>query len=218
MNPAPQRTVFVVDDDEAVRDSLRMLLCSVGLEVETFGSAFQFLECFRPGRAGCVLLDIKMPGMSGITLQDELRKRHANLPIVFLTGHGDVPLAVRAMQRGAFDFIEKPYQEQRLIYTVLNALKLFEGRVDLQQDVVAATPKAEALSPREHEVLARVLEGKSSRTIADDLNVSLKTVEFHRGRIREKLGVSSLAELFSVCLGRVGPPHRPPDEDVPHGK
>jgi FixJ family two-component response regulator len=197
--------VFVVDDDEPVRDSLKMLLTAAGLRVETYPSAASFLKSYVPTYSGCLVLDIRMPGMSGLALQDELHKRRISLPILFLTGHADVPMAVRALKQGAFDFIEKPLDSQRLVLAVMNAL-----RVDAQQRVqVAAAPadagaadRLDTLSDREREVLKYVLEGKPTREIAQFLNVSVKTIEFHRARIREKLGVTSLAELFKLFMPR----------------
>lgn len=199
-----EHTVFVVDDDEAVCDSLAMLLRAAGMNVETLGSPAAFLKVYRPGRAGCLVLDIRMPGMSGLDLQDELRKRKISIPIVFLTGHGDVPMAVRALKRGAVDFIEKPHEENRLVLAVLNAL-----RIDVERRRQASrhgeslpdlTARLAALSEREREVLDGILEGKVTRRISDDLRISVKTVEFHRARIREKLGVGSLAELFRLFM------------------
>ena len=195
-------TVFVVDDDEAVRDALRMLLRACGLRVETFSSAGAFLSEYRTQCPGCLVLDIRMPGMSGPELQDELHKRRIHLPIVFLTGHGDVPLAVRAMKRGAVDFIQKPHDEQRFVLAVLNALKAdSDRRRHLTGHVGASGASADrvgSLSERERDVLKRVLGGMQTRDIAAELSISVKTVEFHRARIREKLGVSSLAELFRL--------------------
>jgi two-component system, LuxR family, response regulator FixJ len=201
----PDPVVFVVDDDEAVRDSLKMLLSAAGLRVETYPSAGSFLKGYVPSHSGCLILDIRMPGMSGLALQDEMHKRRISLPILFLTGHADVPIAVRALKQGAFDFIEKPLDSQRLVLAVMNAL-----RADAQQRVPAIVPVSDAasadridtLSDREKEVLKYVLEGKPTREIAVALNVSVKTIEFHRARIREKLGVNSLAELFKMFMPR----------------
>ena len=201
----PDPSVFVVDDDEAVRDSLKMLLTAAGLRVETYPSAASFLKHCLPGQSGCLVLDIRMPGMSGLALQDELHKRRISLPILFLTGHADVPIAVRALKQGAFDFIEKPLDSQRLLLAVMNALRL-----DAQQRVqIAAQPgnttaadRLDTLSEREREVLKHVMEGKPTREIAQTLSVSVKTIEFHRARIREKLGVTSLAELFKLFMPR----------------
>jgi FixJ family two-component response regulator len=199
MNASADRTVFVVDDDPGVRRSLAMLLSAVGLEVETFPTALEFLERFRAGAGGCLLLDIQMPGMNGLALQDEIARRRLSIPIVFLTGHGDVPMAVRAMRKGAYDFVEKPFDDQRLIYTVLNALRT-QKPVMATIEAAAAAPGAQPLSAREQQVLQGVLGGKSSKTIASELHITEKTVEYHRGRIRQKLGVRSLADLFRACM------------------
>lgn len=200
-----QQTVFIVDDDEAVRDALSMLLGSAGLITESFSDATHFLREYQVDRPGCLLLDVRMPGMSGLALQDELHKRRVRLPIVFLTGHADVPIAVRALKKGAFDFIEKPQDEQRLVLTVLNALRFDTEQRRRTTDSPAAPSGTVAerlalLSTREREVLDYVLEGKQTRDIAEALSVSTKTIEFHRARIREKLGVGSLAELFKLFI------------------
>ena len=201
-------TVFVVDDDAAVCDALGMLLRAVGMDVETFRSAASFLKALRPGQSGCLVLDIRMPGMSGLDLQDELHRRKITIPIVFLTGHGDVPMAVRALKKGAVDFIEKPHEEERLVLAVLNALRIDGERRkqtnrhdDLSLDLAT---RLATLSEREREVLDRILEGKQTRQITDELCISVKTVEFHRARIREKLGVATQAQLFSLFIASEG--------------
>ena len=197
-------TVFVVDNDEAIRDALSMLLRAAGQRVETFNSALTFLNDYRPSRNGCLVLDIRMPGMSGLELQDELHKRRMSIPIVFLTGHGDVPMAVRALKKGAVDFIEKPLEEERLVLAVLNALRVdAEQRQPVQrQDEVSEELSARlaTLSEREREVLQLILDGQPTRQIAKALYISVKTVEFHRARIREKLGVTTQAQLFSLFI------------------
>lgn len=198
------RTVFVVDDDEAVCDALGMLLRTAGMRVETFCSASSFLKAYHPGASGCLLLDIRMPGMSGLDLQDELHRRRMSIPIVFLTGHGDVSMAVRALKKGAFDFLEKPHEESRLILAVLNALRADSMRIKPlgrhEESVPALAPRLATLSERERQVLDRILEGRQSRQISLELHISVKTVEFHRARIREKLGVESQAQLFSLFI------------------
>jgi len=201
-------TVFVVDDDEAVCDALGMLLRAAGMDVETFRSAASFLKALRPGQTGCLVLDIRMPGMSGLDLQDELHRRKITFPIVFLTGHGDVPMAVRALKKGAVDFIEKPHEAERLVLAVLNALRMDDERRkqtnrhdDLSLDL---STRLATLSEREREVLDRILEGKQTRQITDELCISVKTVEFHRARIREKLGVTTQAQLFSLFIASEG--------------
>jgi len=197
-------TVFVVDNDEAVCDALGMLLRAAGQRVETFNSALAFLNDYRPNRSGCLVLDIRMPGMSGLDLQDELHKRRMTIPIVFLTGHGDVPMAVRALKKGAVDFIEKPLEEERLVLAVLNALRADAEqrrpahRADDVSDDLAG--RLATLSEREREVLQHILDGQPTRQISKTLYISVKTVEFHRARIREKLGVTSQAQLFSLFI------------------
>jgi FixJ family two-component response regulator len=193
-------TVFVVDDDDAVRTSLRLLLKSVGLPVETFGSAQEFLDAFDADRAGCLVLDIRMPGMSGLELQQKLNEMHAIVPIVFITGHGDVPMAVEAMQHGAVDFIQKPFRDQDLIDRINQALERDrENRAGLKERD-AIRRRMEQLTPREREVLDLVTQGKANKVIAGDLNVSQRTVEIHRARVMEKMGASSLAHLVRMVI------------------
>ena len=195
-----ERTVDVVDEDEAVRDSLSMLFRNAGLAVRGFPSAQAFLEQPLPDAPACLVLDIRMPGMSGSALQDELLARGAQLPIIFITGHGNIPTAVEAVKKGAYDFIEKPFDDYQLLTQVMNAL---ERSAELQRGVTPAAPGREGLeqlSEREQEVLKLVLAGKPSRQVAEELNISARTVEFHRARIMQKLGVRSAAELFRVCL------------------
>jgi FixJ family two-component response regulator len=193
-------TVFVVDDDDAVRTSLRLLLKSVGLPVETFASAQEFLDAFDGDRAGCIVLDIRMPGMSGLELQQKLNEIHAIVPIVFITGHGDVPMAVEAMQHGAVDFIQKPFRDQDLIDRINQALeKDRENRAGLRErDTIRL--RIGQLTPREREVLDLVTKGKANKVIAGDLDVSQRTVEIHRARVMEKMGASSLAHLVRMVI------------------
>ena len=193
-------TVFVVDDDDAVRTSLRLLLKSVGLPVETFASAQEFLDAFDSDRAGCLVLDIRMPGMSGLELQQRLNEIHAIVPIVFITGHGDVPMAVEAMQHGAVDFIQKPFRDQDLIDRINQALeKDRDNRAGLKERD-AIRRRMQQLTPREREVLDLVTQGKANKVIAGDLNVSQRTVEIHRARVMEKMGASSLAHLVRMVI------------------
>jgi two-component system response regulator DctR len=191
MNPA--RVVYVVDDDDAVRNAVRLLFRTADLEVETFPSAAAFLAQADLERRCCLLLDIRMPGMTGSDLHDELRGRGVRAPVIFITGHGDIPMAVEAMRKGAYDFIEKPFDDEQLLGQVLNALEEF---------VEAPEPVSlPILSARQRAVLDRVLAGKPNRQIAGELAISLKTVEFHRARIMQKFGVRTAAELFRRCLG-----------------
>lgn len=203
-----QPTVFVVDDDAAVCDALGMLLRTAGMRVETFRSAAAFLKGLHADRAGCLVLDIRMPGMSGLDLQDELHKRRIHLPIVFLTGHGDVSMAVRALKKGALDFIEKPHDDERLVLAVAHGLRVDGERRKAalaHEDAPAAlADRLATLSRRERQVLDSVLAGLPTREISARLCISVKTVEFHRARIREKLGVASSAQLFGLFI----PPER----------
>jgi FixJ family two-component response regulator len=209
----PNQTVFIVDDDEDVRDALSLLMRAVGLRVESFASARDYLLRANPRDSGCLVLDIRMPGMSGMDLQAELRKRRMRLPIIFLTGHADVPLAVRAMKAGAADFIQKPFDEHRLVVAVMNALKADAEQPRLPEPPPRAAPDAAdptaTLSPREIEVLEQMIAGRQSREIAASLCISLKTVEFHRANIRKKLGATSLADLFRRVFGNAQPREEP---------
>lgn len=193
-------TVFVVDDDEAVRSSLRLLLKSVGLVPATFGSARAFLNEYNPGQPGCVVLDVRMPEMSGLELQEQLNTQGAVIPVIFITGHGDVPMAVEAMQAGAFDFLQKPFRDQELIDRIQRALeKDRASRAVLSERAVIKQRLAE-LTPREREVLAMVTSGKPNKVMAADLGVSQRTVEIHRARVMEKMGANSLAQLVRMIL------------------
>ena len=189
------RVVYVVDDDDAVRNALSHFFRTAELEVETFSSARAFLEQADLARRCCLLLDIRMPGMTGTDLHDELRGRGVRAPVIFITGHGDIPMAVEAMKKGAYDFIEKPFDGEHLLGQVLGAL----GDYYDEDGDKAALP---GLSKRQRAVLDLVLAGKPNRQIAEELGISLKTVEFHRARIMEKLGVRTAAELFRRCLGQ----------------
>ena len=194
------RTVYVVDDDDAVRDSLTMLFRNAGLAVRDFASARAFLEQPAPAAPSCLVLDIRMPGMSGTALQDELKARAPRLPIIFITGHGNIPTAVEAVKKGAYDFIEKPFDDYQLLCQVLDALESGADRVREEARTLVGAGRLAALSGREREVLDLVLAGKPSRQVAVELHISVKTVEFHRARIMRKLNVRSAAELFRACL------------------
>ena len=184
--------VYVVDDDEAVRNALRMLFCTANLEVETFDSARALLEQAELQRRCCLLLDIRMPGMTGSELYEELLQRGVRAPVIFITGHGDIPMAVQSIRKGAYDFIEKPFDDDQLLNRVLNALE--KGSEEPERELLPA------LSARQRDVLERVLDGKPNRQIAEELAISPKTVEFHRARIMQRLGVRTAAELFRRCL------------------
>lgn len=210
MTAIQPNTVFIVDDDADLCDALAMLMRAVGLQAETFASARDFLQRLDRKTPGCLVLDVRMPGMGGVELQAELHKRRIVLPIVFLTGHGDVPLAVKAMKAGACDFIQKPLDEHRLVMAVMNALKTAVPQGALQERLpegnASSAAKLETLTQREREVLDLLMQGRLSREIAAQLCISLKTVEFHRANIREKLGVSNSLELFLLLSGKPPPP------------
>lgn len=200
------KIVHIVDDDEAVRDSLRMLCVAANFQAKTYSSAAALLRSISPACDGCIVLDVRMPGMTGLELHEELYKLKIRMPVIFLTGHADVPIAVRAMKLGAFDFIEKPPEPQSLILLIGNSLRV--GKTEDNRcptpSKISAIPAIEQerllskLSGREREVLGMVVNGMQSREIADTLSLSVKTVEFHRARIREKLGLSSTLELVRL--------------------
>jgi two-component system, LuxR family, response regulator FixJ len=196
----PPATVFVVDDDDAVRSSLRLLLKSVGFSVALFASAQEFLAAYQTEHPGCLVLDIRMPGMSGLDLQRHLSLRGAIIPIVFITGHGDVPMAVDAMQHGAFDFLQKPFRDQDLIDRVQRAFEKDAGSRRALAEVGRIRERFESLTEREREVLALVTSGKANKVVAAELDVSPRTVEIHRARVMEKMEAPSLAALVRMVL------------------
>jgi two-component system, LuxR family, response regulator FixJ len=193
-------TVFVVDDDEAMRSSLKWLIESTGMRVQTFDSADAFLTGYSPDWAGCLLLDVRMPGMSGLELQAYLAREDYRLPVIIITGHGDVAMAVKAMQAGALDFIEKPFHDEDLLGSLRRALEAdSQDRAQRVQhaDILA---RLESLTPREHEVMSLVTDGNSNKEIAAALGVSAKTVEAHRARVMDKTQATSLAELVRMAI------------------
>jgi len=192
--------VFVVDDDDAVRGSLRLLLKSVGLAAQPYGSAQEFLQHYTPEQPGCLVLDVRMPGMSGLELQQQLNVRGAVLPVIFITGHGDVPMAVEAMQHGAFDFLQKPFRDQDLIDRIQRALEKDRGYRQELRKREQIRERRDSLTPREQEVLELVTSGKANKVMAADLGVSQRTVEIHRARVMEKMGAASLAQLVRMVI------------------
>lgn len=196
MNPEP--TVFIIDDDEAVRRFLSGLIASVGLRVETYASAQEFLDADEPSQPGCLLLDIRMPGMSGLELQKELASRNIRIPIIILTGHGNVQVAVHAMKAGAVDFIEKPFNNELLLDRIQMAVaeSVDADTTRVKQDEIAH--RMELLTPREHQVLDIVAAGETNKAIARRLEISEKTVEIHRARVMEKMQAKSLANLVKM--------------------
>ena len=196
--------IHVVDDDEAIRDSLVWLLDGERYSVRTYSTGEDFFARHELLSPACVILDIRMPGMSGIEVHEQLTRNAVRTPVVFVTGHGDVPMAVEAIKRGAFDFIEKPFNEQKLTSIIERALELDTrnaGQVAAQSEVAARLAK---LSPREREVLDLVIKGKMNKTIADVMNISIKTVEAHRSKVMEKMCARSLAELVQAVLKAEG--------------
>ncbi len=192
--------VFIVDDDEAVRNSLRLLVKSVGLSAVTANSAQEFLATYDAADPGCLILDVRMPGMSGIELQQQLNLRGAVIPVIFITGHGDIPMAVEAMQQGAFDFLQKPFRDQDLIDRVQRALEKDRANRGELLERAGIRKRRDSLTPREREVLELVASGKPNKVMAADLGLSQRTVEIHRARVMEKMGASSLAQLVRMVL------------------
>jgi len=193
-------TVFVVDDDEAVRKGLQFLIRSVGLNVETFATAAAYLDNLSPSRPGCLILDVRMPGMSGLDLLAHLSEQGIEMPTIFLTGHGDVPLAVRAVKMGALDFLEKPFRHQELLDLIQRAIRLDAQRRRESALRGEVRERIERLTPREHQVLDLIVAGEPNKAIAADLDISEKTVEFHRANVMKKMGVYSLADLVRMVL------------------
>jgi two-component system response regulator FixJ len=203
--------VHVVDDDDAVRDSLTLLLESAGFAVRTYSSPTALLAAL-PGATGCILTDIRMPEMDGLALQRRLAEAGVPLPVIVMTGHGDVPIAVEALKAGASDFLEKPFDDTQLLTAVTNAIAASERTHDEAVAVADITRKLATLTPREHEVLVKLVEGLPNKTIAYDLGSSPRTVEVHRARVMEKMGARSLPELVRMTIAVTGSvvPAKPP--------
>jgi two-component system, LuxR family, response regulator FixJ len=193
-------TVFVVDDDADIRAAVALLMKSVKLPVRTFAGADEFLSKWDPGDAGCLVLDVRMPGMSGLELQNVLRERNADIPVVFLSGHGDIPMALRAVRAGAVDFIEKPFRDQPLIDAVHEALAQDEARREGRSERESLLNRVGALTSRERQVAELVASGRSSPEIAKALKLSSRTVEMHRARAMRRLGVEGVVELTRFIL------------------
>jgi len=191
-------TVFVVDDDLAIRQSLEWLLQSAGLQVEIFASAEEYFSQFDPERPGCLVLDLRMPGIDGLTLQETLIHEDIRLPIIFITGHGDVPQAVQAIQRGAVDFIEKPFDDQMLLSRIREALELDRENRATRALANRIREKIDRLTRREREVLDAMAAGQANKIIADQLGLSVRTVELHRHHVMSKLETHSLADIIHM--------------------
>lgn len=196
--------VFIVDDDEAIRDALTWLLQSRGVAAEAFESAEAFLLHWRPDTAGCLLLDIRMSGMSGLDLFERLREVQARIPVIFLTGHGDVPMAVGALKRGARDFVEKPFNDNELVDRIIEALEWDAQRRAAEAGNATVAARLETLTARERQVMELVLAGKLNKVIADELGITMRTVEVHRAHVFEKMQVKTAVELAQLLSGFKG--------------
>jgi FixJ family two-component response regulator len=196
-------TVYVVDDDEAVRDSLQWLLEGKDYRVRCFDSAESFLSRYDAREVACLIVDIRMGGMTGLELQNRLIEIHSPLPIVFITGHGDVPMAVDTMKKGAMDFIQKPFKEDQLVPLVERMLEQAKGTFAEHQSAASREALMARLTIREAQVLERIVAGRLNKQIADDLGISIKTVEAHRANIMEKLSANTVADLLKIALGQV---------------
>ena len=193
-----QAFAHIVDDDEAIRDALTWLFRTRQVACRAWESAEAFLEAWQPEWRGCVVLDIRMREMSGLECFEALRERGNSLPVIFLTGHGDVPMAVGALKKGAFDFLEKPVDDNALVDRVIRALASDARRQASEASQATVASRITQLTPREHEVMRLVLAGKFNKVIADELNISMRTVEVHRSRVFEKMGVRSAVELAQL--------------------
>ncbi len=199
MSP-PDATVFIVDDDAAVRDALQLLLRSVGLASEAYAAADEFLARFDPDRPGCLLLDVRMPGISGLELQQRLKDRMSSLPIIFLTAHGDIEMAVKAVKAGALDFIQKPFRDQDLIDKVHCAIRDDAQNRSQIRETAEIQSRIESLTPRERQLLEMVVAGRANKVIASDLNISQRTVEIHRARVMKKMKADSVTDLVRMVM------------------
>jgi len=197
-------SIYVVDDDEAVRDSLQWLLEGKDYKVRCFDSAESFLSRYDPREIACLLVDIRMPGMTGLQLQSRLIEINSPLPIVFITGHGDVPMAVDTMKKGAMDFIPKPFKEETLVLVVEKMLGIAKLTFEQHQNELDRNVLISKLTQRESQVLERIVAGRLNKQIADDLGISIKTVEAHRANIMEKLNSNTVADLLKIALGQTG--------------
>ena len=199
-DPKSLSTVFIIDDNSAVRDAIRWLVEQVGLKAKTYASAQEFLSSFHPDMRGCIVLDIRMPGMSGIELQEKLFHDNIQLPVIIVTGHGDVPITVRAMKAGAFEFLQKPFNDQTLLDAIHAALDKYSALWQQEERRNQACKSLAMLTPREREVLDLLRKGKPNKVIASVLGLSVRTVEGHRANITEKMGVKSLGQLIEMML------------------
>ncbi|MFC1639193.1 response regulator transcription factor [Gemmatimonadota bacterium] len=192
--------VFIVDDDQGVRESVRILMRSIGVESEAYPSADEFLERHDPDKPGCLVLDVRMPGMSGLELQERLTSLGSTLPVIFITAHGDVPMAVEAVRAGAMDFVQKPFRDQELIDRIQDAFAANSKIREKLRDLGRINERIASLTPREHEVMERVVEGSANKVIAIDLGLSQRTVEIHRARVMSKMEADSVSQLVQMVM------------------
>ena len=197
-------TVFIIDDDPGVRDSLSRLVRAAGLEVECFDGADAFLTAYREDRPGCLVTDVRMPGMSGLELQERMRAEGFSIPTIVLTGYGDVPGAVRALKGGALDFLQKPFEPDVLLVRIAEALERDARAREAKEQAAEVEARLSQLTPREREVMSLVIEGKANKVIAIDLDISERTVELHRGRVMRKLGARSVPDLIRKVGSEAG--------------
>jgi len=193
-------TVFIVDDDEAMRDSLGMLMRSVGFDYEVFADAQSFLDNYKDDRSGCLVLDIRMPGMSGLDLQQTLKDMKLDIPILFITGHGDIPMAVEAMKRGAVDFFQKPFRDQALLDRIGQVLTKADADREKLVESQEIRLRLEKLTAREREVMSLIVEGLGNKVVAANLGISQRTVELHRAHVMQKMQAMSLAQLVQMAM------------------
>jgi two-component system, LuxR family, response regulator FixJ len=193
-------TVYVVDDDDGMRRALSLLLNTVGYKTAAFASPKEFLDKFTPDTAGCLVLDIRMPGMSGLELQQHLNRMGSMLPVIFITGHGDVPMAVQAMKEGAFEFVQKPFRDQDLLDRINHALEQDKENRSTLARRADVLHRVDSLTPREKQVMALVVDGAANKVIAIDLGLSERTVEIHRAKVMEKMGARSVAHLVKLQM------------------
>src|SRR5512138_1689309 len=192
--------VYIVDDDDGMRRALTVLITTVGYQPIAFAKPTEFLSKYDPGQPGCLVLDVRMPEMSGLEVQQQLNKAGSMLPVILISGHGDIPMAVQAMKDGAFDFLQKPFRDQELIDRINGALKLDAQNRESVDRLADLKAREESLTPREREVLVLVVDGKANKVIAIDLGLSERTVEIHRANVMEKMGARSVAHLVKMHL------------------
>jgi FixJ family two-component response regulator len=199
-DPKRKPVVYIVDDDDGMRRALTVLITTVGYQPVAFAKPGEFLAKYDPNQPGCLVLDVRMPEMSGLEVQQHLNKAGSMLPVILVSGHGDIPMAVQAMKDGAFDFLQKPFRDQELIDRINGALKLDAQNRESVDRLADLTSRQESLTPREREVLGLVVDGKANKVIAIDLGLSERTVEIHRANVMEKMGARSVAHLVKMHL------------------